>query len=100
MTTTIHSNGSKWAGEEPDSLDTLCEVLQSNPLDRSFEEFGNFIIKPTVKYDRVVHFWGNFALAMGKRGASELNPDARLEITEIVDAIIDAVKVSIARSKP
>ncbi len=56
----IISNGSKWAGDLPDTLDQLCEVLQSNPLDRTFEDYGNFIIAPTVEHDAVVRFWGNF----------------------------------------
>jgi hypothetical protein len=34
-----------------------------------------------------------FALAMGKRSAAELNSDYQTEITEIVDAIIDAAVV-------
>jgi hypothetical protein len=37
MTTTIHSNGSKWAGEAPDSIEKLLEVLGTHVLDRRFE---------------------------------------------------------------
>lgn len=36
------SNGSKWAGEQPDSIETLIEVLGREPLDSSFERYGNF----------------------------------------------------------
>lgn len=32
MPTTIHSNGSKWNGQDPDDLDTLLKVLESHPL--------------------------------------------------------------------
>jgi hypothetical protein len=41
----IISNGSKWAGEEPDSLETLIEVLTNGKdvLDSTFENYGNFI---------------------------------------------------------
>lgn len=34
----IHSNGSKWAGEENDTIDQLIEVLKVNRLD--FQMFG------------------------------------------------------------
>lgn len=42
--TKIESNGSKWAAEAPDSIDQLLAVLASEPLDSSFEQYGNFII--------------------------------------------------------
>jgi hypothetical protein len=35
METRILSNGSKWAGEEPDAVDQLCDVLKGYPLDRA-----------------------------------------------------------------
>ncbi len=41
MITEILSNGSKWSGQEPDSIDQLIEVLKTNDLDlRSFAAFG------------------------------------------------------------
>ena len=37
----IHSNGSKWAGEEPDSIETLLSILEKYDLDlRSFAACG------------------------------------------------------------
>lgn len=40
-TTIIHSNGSKWAGQEPDTIEQLIEVLKTNDLDlRHFAAFG------------------------------------------------------------
>lgn len=45
----IISNGSKWAGEEPDSIEELLEVLKHHPLDPDFEECGNFFYKLTEK---------------------------------------------------
>jgi hypothetical protein len=39
----ILSNGSKWYGQEPDSINQLLEVLKNEPLDRRFEKYGNFI---------------------------------------------------------
>ena len=56
--TTIIDNGSHWAGEEPETLDDLCAVLASEPLDRTFENFGNFILEDGTP---VIRFWGNFA---------------------------------------
>ena len=38
MTAIIHSNGSKWAGEEPDTIEELIEVLKTYKLD--FGRFG------------------------------------------------------------
>ena len=72
--TTIHSNGSKWYGEEPDSIETLIEVLEREPLDPSFERYGGFIyaagserhsiIDPVLRREareaRIVCFFGNF----------------------------------------
>jgi hypothetical protein len=39
----IISNGSKWYGEKPDSIEILKEVLKTQTLDPTFENFGNFI---------------------------------------------------------
>ncbi len=55
--TTITSNGSKWAGESPDTVDELCAVLQSHTLDRIFEGYGNFVIADAGE---PLRFWGNF----------------------------------------
>lgn len=53
----IISNGSKWAGESPDTLETLLEVLTREPLDPSFEKYGNFVLKDRSP---VIRVWGNF----------------------------------------
>ena len=67
--TTIHSNGSKWAGEEPDTVATLLMVLAKHPLDRRFEAYGNFVQKNPrlangpgrLSEDPETRlFWGNF----------------------------------------
>ena len=42
MGTHIKSNGSKWAGESPDSIEDLLQVLATEPLDPRFEDFGGF----------------------------------------------------------
>jgi len=36
----IWSNGSKWAGEQPDGIEVLLEVLASEPLRPDFEDYG------------------------------------------------------------
>lgn len=38
--TVIHSNGSKWAGQEPDTIEQLIEVLGKHTLD--IARFGAF----------------------------------------------------------
>lgn len=39
MTTNIISCGSKWAGQDPDDLETLLEVLARHPLESVFAPF-------------------------------------------------------------
>src|SRR5690554_5495748 len=39
----INHNGSKWAGQAPDSIQTLLQTLEQYPLDPTFEDYGNFI---------------------------------------------------------
>ena len=53
----IISNGSKWAGEAPDSLETLVEVLRTETLDPRFEERGSFV---TRTGSGTVRIFGNF----------------------------------------
>lgn len=53
----VHWNGSKFAGEEPDSVDELLRVLAEHTLDPTFEKYGNFAENQA---DGVVLFWGNF----------------------------------------
>lgn len=78
MTTIISNNGSHWAGEEPDSIEQLLDVLGYEPLDPSFEDYGNFIstelrraiyigngeyVEKELIYPEspsMVRFWGNF----------------------------------------
>lgn len=72
----IQHNGSKWYGQVPDSIEELLTMLATHPLDRTFEDYGNFINLATPDryehYDRSVkakewcqagctHFNGNFA---------------------------------------
>ena len=56
--TTIHYNGSKWAGQEPERIEYLLALLQAEPLDPRFEPYGNFI-----DHDNgMTFFGGNFLL--------------------------------------
>lgn len=58
MATIITSNGSKWAGQDPDTLEQLLDVLTKEPLDPTFERCGNFVIPDDQGF---VNFFGNFA---------------------------------------
>lgn len=53
----IDSNGSHWVGEEPDSLETLLDVLKKQTLDPSFEEYGRFFYQCGPNE---FHAFGNF----------------------------------------
>jgi len=57
----IWSNGSKWAGQSPDSVATLLEMLGTETLDPWFEAYGNFVIgaDPAIPAGQV-RVWGNF----------------------------------------
>lgn len=54
--TTIDSNGSRWFGQAPATVDELLAVLAAEPLERSFEIYGNFITSD----DGETRLWGNF----------------------------------------
>lgn len=56
--TNIISNGSKWMGESPDPIKALEKRLKEIPLNRTFEEYGNFAYKS--RETGLFHIWGNF----------------------------------------
>jgi hypothetical protein len=70
----IISNGSHWYGESPDTIDDLLATLATEPLDRKFEQYGNFVnpdpqwLRKVTKDGytsfypglRVTSFFGNF----------------------------------------
>lgn len=63
--TTIHHNGSRWAGEAPATVEELLNVLATEALDRRFEAYGNFIVNSAL-HQGTVSFFGNFyALSHG-----------------------------------
>ena len=53
----IKSNGSKWHGQPPDTIETLLEVLSEEPLNPVFEEYGGAFIED---WGAIKHFHGNF----------------------------------------
>lgn len=71
--TNIKSNGSHFAGAGPDTIEQLLAVLKDEPLDRTFENYGNFVyalggrhgyedpeLRREAKELRAVNFFGNF----------------------------------------
>lgn len=86
MTTTIHSNGSKWAGQEPDSIATLLEVLASTPLDPTFEKYGDFAYNAET-HDGTVRFFGNFYLVSHVFRIDSNDP-------EVCDALFAAIRAN------
>jgi hypothetical protein len=73
MSTLINSNGPP-SHHPKESLDHLFDLLATEPLDRKFEEFGNFLyaagshrhgfvkaeLRDAARRDKLVHVWGNF----------------------------------------
>ena len=65
---TIQSNGSKWYGQQPDSIERLIEVLSEHTLDPTFENYGNFITPDPIACNTrkplypegTYQFFGNF----------------------------------------
>ncbi len=57
----IISNGSKWGGEPPDTIDKLLSVLASHPLDRRTKPFMTEPPLVANGYKKgVMRFSGNF----------------------------------------
>ncbi len=52
----IESNGSKWAGQAPDTVEQLLDVLKRETLDPSFERFGRFFYESSPNWTA----FGNF----------------------------------------
>ena len=46
----IISNGSKFSGEELDSIEKLIDVLETNRLNPSFMNYGGFFFKSKNEY--------------------------------------------------
>jgi hypothetical protein len=92
MTTTIHSNGSKWHGESPDTVEQLFAVLQTHVLDRMFEfEDGTAFIERSGADDKwapqgTVRFWGNFLHLSHVFSIDTDEPDLIARLTAAIQA--------------
>lgn len=84
--TFIQSNGSKWAGDEPDTIPELLAVLARTPLDPMYERCGGFVseVKPAhflTDTGRAALGWaryyfsGNFYLVSHSFGIYTDDPD-------------------------
>src|SRR5260370_1915274 len=76
----IRSNGSKWAGEEPDSLEIIHEVLGTEPLDPRLEERGSFVTRTGTGTVRVFGNLLTVSHVFNIEGTEE-------ELAEAIDAI-------------
>lgn len=100
----IISNGNKWANTdtpwrtiEPESIESLIEVLGKYPLDPRFEKYGNFVnpapefIKPEakIKYAGCTSFFGNFYTLSHVFNIYTDEP-------EIIDRLSKAIEANIA----
>jgi len=72
-TTIIHSNGSKWGGEEQDTIDRLIEVLATETIeerffstyrvqqeDKTYKELNLCPIDNDEEHKGLTRFFGNF----------------------------------------
>ena len=94
QTTIIHSNGSKWAGESPDSINTLIERLSKYTIEDRFfckfkERFNSkkkHVLCPISKVDGRYIFFGNFVEISGVFRIETNCPET---ITKLRNAIIN-----------
>lgn len=78
----IRSNGSKWCGDQPDSIAKLVEVLNGEyVLDRTFEQYGNFVYQSD---DAKWNASGNF---LTLSNGFNIEADTREELADIEAAI-------------
>jgi len=68
--TVIHSNGSKWAGEDKNTIEQLVEILKTETIEERF--FSQYSVRvsplniklhnhcPISDYNGLVRFFGNF----------------------------------------
>lgn len=96
----IDSNGSKWYGQQPDTIDDLLQVLKEYPLDETFEGYGNFITEITPEYmaeqnrhgfmkgkDYLIgctRFFGNFATLSHVFNITTDEPESVKALTEAI----------------
>lgn len=85
--TVIHSNGSKWAGDEQDSIETLLEVL-AGPyvLDRIFECDDDHAFIDRDDETGMVRFFGNFLELSHVFSIDTDEPATIAKLTAAIDA--------------
>lgn len=88
----IISNGSKWAGQENNTIEQLLEVLKSYTLDPTFEKYGNFISEygPIQWTDNNEHLKGCMSIFGNFRTLSHvfnIITDDRVIIDKLTEAI-------------
>lgn len=67
MATEVNVIGSKWAGQDNDTVEQLLALMACEPLDPRFEKYGNFLYlihefngdTPHL-YNGYMRIWGNF----------------------------------------
>ena len=59
--TEVRYCGSRWFGQDAAGVDELLEVIAAEPLRRTFEVYGNFIIAN----DGSTRFWGTSRTYVG-----------------------------------
>jgi len=78
----IISNGSKWAGESPDPIEKLFEVLQKHPLDRTIFRDRYFQLSDVDPTQVTIH--GNFC---GVSHVFRIRTNESTLIQQLVEAI-------------
>lgn len=58
MTTVVSHIGSKFGGDDPDTIEQLFDMLGREPLDPKFEQYGNFMYH--CEDSNRIKVWGNF----------------------------------------
>jgi hypothetical protein len=82
--TTVNWNGSKFLGQEPDSIEVLFERLKTYTLDPIFENYGNFV---HLRPGRPTHFFGNF---LYPSHAFSIDTDDQ----ELIERLVAAIKAN------
>jgi len=103
----IQSNGSKWYGQEPDSIEELIQVLNKYSLDPTFEDYGNFIqlnpkwLKPEIaeKYQGCAKFFGNFSSISHVFNIITDEPEIIQVLTNAINKNIQTKEYQVLRSE-
>lgn len=80
--------GSKWAGEQSDTVADLLKLLETEPLDPRFEEFGNFVWK--LSPDDAVNIGASYEVGGNFYGVSScfsIFGDTKQDVAELRRAI-------------